>query len=179
MFYLYFFFLWQQLWHIVLNDWRLILKRHLFFNAYFYTFVLSHASEVSLACEAICCVCVIVLLLRGVEVLRAADRLHKSLLLHKREHVLSNCQNVYVKDCGRPAVWGSPSPLCLRWWCISVCVTDFMLECARLPVCVCLCSSWVHLHLSVCMICLFCFFFYKPCTLIHFTEVCSSYAERQ
>lgn len=63
-------------------------------------------------------------LLRG-EVWRSADRLHEPLLLHKRTHVLSNCQNSYFKGCDRPAVRGSPWLLCLR--CTSVCV---------------LCTSW-------------------------------------
>lgn len=41
---------------------------------------------------------------RGEEVLRAADRLHKPPLLHKRQNMLSNCQNLYFEACDRLAV---------------------------------------------------------------------------
>lgn len=88
--------------------------------------------------KAIWCV-----LLRGEDVSRAADRLHKPFLLHKRQRALSNCQNLYFKDCDRSAVWGSPSLLCLRCLCTS---SRVLCERAHEQVCVCF---W-HLRMHVC-----------------------------
>lgn len=112
----------------------------------------------------------VVLLLRG-EVSRAADRLHKPPLLHKRRHVLSNCQNVYVKNGGRSSVWGSLSPLC-------VCEPDFLHECACLPSSV-LVFVYSSASTFVCVCTISLLLTDKPYALIHFTQVSSSYSEQR
>ena len=115
---------------------------------------------------------------------RAADRLHKPLLLHKRPHVLSNCQNLYFKDCDRSAAWGSPSLSCL--WCLRtsacvlwmskmwVCVCECV--CVCFDICVCTCRSVCVLHKCVyASLCAYirsvCSFSTHLSTLIRFTEV--------
>lgn len=92
---------------------------------------------------------------RGEEVLRAAARLHKPPLLHKRQNMLSNCQNLYFEACDRLAVWGSPLLLCLRCLCTSVWLT----LCTWVCVCPCprVCALfggthiWESMHDCVCI----------------------------
>lgn len=121
----------------------------IFFYLYFYIlFILSDASEVCSGSSVLCIKAYGVFYfinLREEEVLRAADRLHKPPLLHKRRHVLSNCQNLYFKACDRPAVWGSPLLLCRRCLCTSVWLT----VCARGTM-----HETVHAHvlMSVCFL---------------------------
>ncbi len=72
--------------------------------------------------------------LRGEEVSRAADTLHKPLLLHKRQHVLSNCQNLYFKDCNRAVC-----EVLLRFYVCGVCIQACvfcMSDCAWACTCI-------------------------------------------
>lgn len=129
--------------------------------------------------------CVRFITLRGREVSRAADRLHKPPPPHKRKHVLSNCQNLYFKDCDRSSMWCSRLLLCL--WCL--CASASVWATAGSSICVAprhmflhLCVLWVHPPLSVCTRVPDYFVWLlsdKPHTQIYLPEVCNSYTACQ
>lgn len=171
------------------NDWCPFFKKtvlHLWsciflMGIFRYCLFLSCASDASQACVVLC-VCNMVHFFEGRKVLRAADGFHEPLLPHKRQHVLSNCQNFGFEDCERSTVWG-----------FSIIVTPAVFF-FFLHMCLCIdkrVRTPLQLSISQACPCLsvhsrlrehfqhVCFLFDNPSTLIHFTEVCRAYAAHQ
>lgn len=114
----------------------------IFLNVYFYIvcFVSCKwyfSSLCSVQHKAIWCMHFITL--RGEEVLRTADRLHKPLMIQKRQHVLSNCQKLTSRIVIGPLYEVLP-----RFYVCGVCVQACVLDewlcmslCACFDTCVC------------------------------------------